>query len=803
MTNFKALLTVFTTLISILFGSLNAQEQPEDKTYLWPTDASKSLTSSFGEYRARRYHAGFDVRTRGKTGFKCFAVRSGYIWRVSVSPSGYGKAIYLKLDTGEIAVYAHLSKFMDELEKYVKAEQKRRGKYRINLFLKPTNLPVKQGQVIGYTGQTGIGAPHLHFEIRDASNRPTNPLLKGYELPDRVNPIVRKVSFTPLNAQSEANGDYRPVVIMPQWVKAGQYYMPEPVTIWGNVGVAVSSYDKSSGSSSRFGVYSLTLFVDDVQRFHYSYDRIAFQDNPMVELERDYRLSRRNQGRFYKLYKDRHNVLQHYSPNKTWAGVLTSASLNAIPSIAERSRATDEKAYFNTGTLLPGLHDLRIEVSDFFNNVSTISGKLNVGGTFDIRPIIQTDSSGALTLTDIMTYDINRVEELGTFVFRNRRWEQLPFDWTTSTSLAEEKGGESVADDAFETASNILMPAQTNPSPLILRFEGRDQFGVASYPYYYIQADTAESSVAPEVDVNYDFYNDYVRIEITSNNILKSTPVVTLYPERRDARPVALHQTALKTYVGRLELSRLTGTEHPLRLTFENLNQEQFSVMEQFSAEAIAPKVSSRIFSADQKFWVNFWSNSLYNPIYTRIAIDSVTTLKDYDLTGNIYEVEPSDVLLKKGAFVHLQYPDSTTNPDKLGIYYKTRRGKWVFIDNKRDVGNNSISAKVLSFEKFVLIRDDVAPEITRIRPANQTRLRDAMPLLSMKIVDRLSGISNENEIEMRLDGKKLIAEYDPERYTLTYQVENPLKKGQHELTVMVADKSGNVSIKKSTFGIE
>ena len=90
-----------------------------DNDYLWPTNTSNSITTLFGEKRSRRFHAGIDVRTFGKIGDKIFAVESGYISRIKISSDGYGKAIYLQLNDGNTALYAHLDRYNDFIENIV------------------------------------------------------------------------------------------------------------------------------------------------------------------------------------------------------------------------------------------------------------------------------------------------------------------------------------------------------------------------------------------------------------------------------------------------------------------------------------------------------------------------------------------------------------------------------------------------------------------------------------------------------------------------------------------------------------
>jgi len=799
---------IFTPLLFLIVlpSFTLAQNKPANSLkYLWPTDASKYLTSAFGEYRARRLHTGIDVKTWGKTGYKIFAIRPGYVLRVSVSPVGYGKAFYLKLDTGETAVYAHLSKFNDKIQNLVEREQRRLGKYRVNLYLKEGQIPVSQGDVIAYSGQTGIGAPHLHFEIRDSNNLPLNPLSKGYQISDRVKPIVRRVSFSPLDVNSEVNGDFKPVVVTPQWVRSGEYIINEPISMWGNVGIAVRCFDKGVTSFSGYGVYSLKLFVDDALRFEYSYDKLSFQKNRMVELERDYRLSRRQFGRFYKLYKDKYNTKSYYRPNKLWAGVLKSASLTANPNLQSKSNlgSSGQNMKASSGSLYPGLHEFRIETADYMGNTSTVRGEVQVGAAFNIYPVIAEGENGELSLRDVVTYDLKKVGELEAFVLNGNHWQPIPISWSEDDSYLEEKGGEGNLDKAENSDSAVLVK-DISVKPLVLKINARDEFEVNSRPFFYVHPQPIETDHAPQLTFNYDYYDDYIRLAISSKNLLGSIPDIILYPDRPNPVEIKIQQTDLKKFIGRIELSGLSGNFHLFKITTESLNGEAFSKFDQFEARPIRPRKAGRMVSSDENFWVNFWSGSLYRPIYTRVVIDSTRFSKKYDFASHIYDIEPKDVLLNQGAFVHIRIPHLETSPEKLGVYYKDlRKRKWIFIDNSFDVNAGSMSAKILSFEQFALIRDSEPPKITRIRPGHNVRLKNRTPRISLNIQDTLSGIKSEEEIEIRLNGRRLIAEYDPERKRIFYDIKEPLATGRYEINVKAEDNAKNVTTKTSVFWID
>jgi hypothetical protein len=310
---------IFVFLIVLCFLS----SESETQTYLWPTDASRVMTSSFGEFRPGHFHAGIDLSTWGKVGYRVLAIGDGHVSRIRVSPYGYGRAVYLKLDSGEIVVYAHLSKFNSKIENIVEAEQTRKGRFNVQKYFSGKELRVKAGELLAYSGQTGIGVPHLHFEMRDAANRPINPLLKGYQITDSEVPVVSGISFTPLDGFSQVNGDYKPFIARPKTQVSGHYVLSAPVVISGNVGLGVSAFDQADGASNRFGVYELELLINETLVFSSRYDRFSYDVTRHLVLDRDFRLDQRGYGKFYKLYRDIGNQVEFYSCTQPLCGGIS------------------------------------------------------------------------------------------------------------------------------------------------------------------------------------------------------------------------------------------------------------------------------------------------------------------------------------------------------------------------------------------------------------------------------------------------------------------------------------------------
>lgn len=350
--------------------------------YHWPTDAGKVLTSSFAESRSHRFHGGIDFKTWGQVGYKVFAVRPGYVSRVELSPYGYGRCLLLKLDTGETALYGHLQKFSGAVESHVRQQQEEKGAWSIELDFSEDQFPVAQGDVIAYTGQSGVGAPHLHFELLDNEGRPFNPLLRGYQIADTTPPTIRRVMILPLEAHSRVNGDLAPLIIPAKRLAPGRFVIDQPIEVIGRIAFAVNLFDEMDGAPNDIGTYINRLRIDGEELFHARYDWFPYELNHQSDLDRDYRALVQGKGYFHRLYRDIGNELPFYGSPESLYGVLECA-----PAESDRDWLRGLSYALGIYWDLPGSvhvleageHRFEIETVDFAGNSAVVSGSFRAG----------------------------------------------------------------------------------------------------------------------------------------------------------------------------------------------------------------------------------------------------------------------------------------------------------------------------------------------------------------------------------------------------------------------------------------
>ena len=185
-------------LTTACLGAQGQQLAPND--YIYPLRELKQrlYSANFGEIRPGHFHAGVDIKTDAEEGKPVVAAADGYVSRVVLQAGGYGRAVYLTLRNGTTVVYGHLRRFRDDIEEHVRQERTARRANGVNLWFGPEAWPVKQGDVVAYSGDSGSsGGPHLHYEIRDTeTQRLYNPVREGIIRPrDEYPPRIVRLHY--------------------------------------------------------------------------------------------------------------------------------------------------------------------------------------------------------------------------------------------------------------------------------------------------------------------------------------------------------------------------------------------------------------------------------------------------------------------------------------------------------------------------------------------------------------------------------------------------------------------------------
>ncbi len=238
------------------------------------------ISGSFGEYRNYgRYHPGLDYKTYNRTGLPVVAPYESTIEIVHMSATGYGNALFLRSSRGEIFTLAHLQDFTGKnagLEAFRRAVELLRTE-QTSVFTIPPWFHYRRGESLARSGESGIGAPHLHFEIRSQTEY-INPLsVPGLAISDRTSPKI-------LNLYLESGDEVYvyPCVLEKGEITGGpqkEIYRLEPdrpVLVspdMRSLRFYIGLYDTMSARNKN-GIYSLDIEAGDALSFHRDFSRI-------------------------------------------------------------------------------------------------------------------------------------------------------------------------------------------------------------------------------------------------------------------------------------------------------------------------------------------------------------------------------------------------------------------------------------------------------------------------------------------------------------------------------------------------
>lgn len=262
---------------SFLFG------QSLKPSFILPLDREPIVTGNYGELRPNHFHAGIDFRTDQIQNLPIKSVADGYISRIKISRGGYGNVLYITHANGYVTVYAHQKKFADKIDTYIKEVQIDQQKNEIEVYPEKNVLVVKQGEVIGFTGNSGSSSgPHLHFEIRDEKLEvPLNPLL-FYTIKDDVKPELNQ--FAIYNVVDTLQENLYSVLPIKNTKGALALSQPTLTLPFNAIALGFSGFDMANGTMNKNNIYEVKIYLDNKLIYHHQLNHISFDDTRYVNV---------------------------------------------------------------------------------------------------------------------------------------------------------------------------------------------------------------------------------------------------------------------------------------------------------------------------------------------------------------------------------------------------------------------------------------------------------------------------------------------------------------------------------------
>lgn len=291
-----------------------------------PMKINMVLAGNFCEMRSNHFHTGLDIKTNHQEGVKLYAIEDGFISRLKVSPWGYGNAIYIQHTNGLTSLYAHCQKFTPKIDSLVYEIQKAYEKSVIDKDVLPLKIPIKKGQFIGYSGNSGSSsAPHLHFEIRETkTEHAINPLLfKCYQklIKDTTPPQIRGIKFYAITNKGYMIQDkfkYFQVKKIDNKliINEGRPINIDDLLIENTkLGLGLLAIDKLDGANNTCGIYHTTIKKDDQLIHEQKTEYMNFDYNRFMNSHKDYNAFKKQRRHIHKQFTTNINPLPIYPVN--------------------------------------------------------------------------------------------------------------------------------------------------------------------------------------------------------------------------------------------------------------------------------------------------------------------------------------------------------------------------------------------------------------------------------------------------------------------------------------------------------
>ncbi|GAA5220531.1 M23 family metallopeptidase [Membranihabitans marinus] len=272
----------FTLFFIFIQVSAHSQSTP----WISPIQGQVLLSGTFGELRGSHFHGGIDIKPNIGGHQPILAVADGYIQTIKINGGSYGNGLIVAHKNGMKSLYGHMNHFEEKIDSVARSIQQRDTSFAINVELDSTVLPVSQGDVIGYMGNTGYSfGQHLHFEAHNREGDIINPQHLIPALKDDKSPFFKNLRINYLDANGR---EYKDKTLRINNPSPGKYANTNITVNAFQISLAIEVIDLHNLTHNKNGIYSLEMYVNDSLYFATAFDSLTATQRKYYPSQIDY-----------------------------------------------------------------------------------------------------------------------------------------------------------------------------------------------------------------------------------------------------------------------------------------------------------------------------------------------------------------------------------------------------------------------------------------------------------------------------------------------------------------------------------